>query len=114
MVSFYSSSDFSFNGSRHCGVSYAPHSKIRSTTRSLQLDEVTRLYLLASHAQKLSTIINVSLGDGQEVFGRHAHRGTLQRQLAGSCRSRPRLQTTDRSEERSVGKECRTRWSPDH
>src|ERR1035441_7349453 len=44
-----------------------------------------------------------------------ACRRIMPRRINGSAKLRPKaIQKLDRSEERRVGKECRSRWSPDH
>src|SRR3712207_7893591 len=55
-------------------------------------------------------------GDGHEPGVERIWRLATQHQLAGcsSVHLEPRLDAVERSEERRVGKECRSRWSPYH
>src|SRR5690349_23197587 len=55
---------------------------------------------------------------GRRRRGRRAHAGGVQARVLGGDQDLPaaeaRQRRRDRSEERRVGKECRSRWSPDH
>src|SRR2546425_1662565 len=50
-------------------------------------------------------------GDDEKIIGVYATEGDA---AAAIGRLKPRLGFADRSEERRVGKECRSRWSPYH
>ena len=60
----------------------------------------------------LKFAVIISKADGKWVFCKHKERDTYE--IPGGHREEGELILDTRSEERRVGKECRSRWSPYH
>src|SRR5258708_37390376 len=56
----------------------------------------------------------VNFIDTSDVYGDGRSEQLIGRALKSRGGTRPIVATKTRSEERRVGKECRSRWSPDH
>src|SRR5450432_934936 len=86
-----------------------------SMVRALLLDGDGCANILAAHnARQIAGIVEIEDPQGQAVVAAHHNRGRVHHvQFIGEYFVKGKMCIT-RSEERRVGKECRSRWSPYH
>src|SRR5215213_9233243 len=97
-------------GTRPCGCSTTPHT---CADRHLRLKSVVRvrgLRFTRAYIRTDSAFEDDRCPDGEGQGGQEV--GTAQKMVGGTPAVLAALTVGQRSEERRVGKECRSRWSP--
>src|SRR2546430_15912355 len=80
--------------------------------RRIRADHPTPIIMLSARGEELDKVLGLELGADDYVTKPFSPRELVSRVKANLRRGR--LESETRSEERRVGKECRSRWSPYH
>ena len=86
---------------------------LKQIERLYQSDTLNSAIYLRDQFKQIEVFLEAMRGQAEERL-RSDPQSVLTRQLYGHIEALPDGLALDRSEERRVGKECRSRWTPDH